>query len=166
MLRFQNVYGEGQSLQNPYTGIISIFFNRARQGLMLPIYEDGEETRDFVHVDDVCAAIVASLGDRVPGGSICNVGSGKATSVRTLAEKLSAAAGFSPEITTTGQFRVGDIRHNFADITAARELLGYEPQVSLDEGLQRFCAWAGGEPVYEDGLDRATAELRAKGLSN
>jgi dTDP-L-rhamnose 4-epimerase len=166
ILRFQNVYGEGQSLQNPYTGIISIFFNRARQGLGLPIYEDGEETRDFVHVDDVTAAIVASLDPRVAGGAICNVGSGIATSVRTLAEKLAAAAGFAPEIKVTGQFRVGDIRHNFADIAAAREILGWEPKVGLDEGLARFCAWAASQPTYEDGLDRATAELRAKGLAN
>jgi dTDP-L-rhamnose 4-epimerase len=166
ILRFQNVYGEGQSLQNPYTGIISIFFNRVRQGLMLPIYEDGLETRDFVHVDDVAAAIVASLGGGVPAGSVCNVGSGVATSVITLAEKLAAAGGFTPEIKVTGQFRVGDIRHNFADIEAAKRLLGFSPRISLDEGLGRFCAWAATQPTYQDGLDKATAELRAKGLGN
>ena len=166
ILRFQNVYGEGQSLQNPYTGIISIFFNRMRQGLMLPIYEDGLETRDFVHVDDVTAAVVAALGEGVPAGSVCNVGSGVATSVIALAEKLSEAAGLSPEIKVTGQFRVGDIRHNFADIEAARRLLGFTPQISLDEGLRRFCEWAAGQPAYQDGLDRATEELRAKGLGS
>jgi len=166
VLRFQNVYGEGQSLQNPYTGIISIFFNRMRQGLMLPIYEDGNETRDFVHVDDVTRAILAGLADGVPSGSVCNVGSGLATSVAMLAEKLTLAGGFAPEIKVTGQFRVGDIRHNFADMEAADRLLGFRPQISLDEGLKRFCAWAASEPAYRDGLDRATAELRAKGLAN
>ena len=162
----RSVYGEGQSLQNPYTGIISIFVNRMRQGLMLPIYEDGLETRDFVHVDDVTAAVVAALGESVPAGSVCNVGSGVATSVIALAEKLSEAAGLSPEIKVTGQFRVGDIRHNFADIEAARRLLGFTPQISLDEGLRRFCEWAAGQPAYQDGLDRATEELRAKGLGS
>lgn len=166
ILRFQNVYGEGQSLQNPYTGIISIFFNRARQGKGLPIYEDGRETRDFVHVDDVVDALVASLDPAVPTGTVCNVGAGVATPVLTLADELSRAAGLSPEITVTGQFRVGDIRHNFADISAARRHLGFEPKVDLATGLARFCKWAAGQPEYEDRLDAATEELRRKGLAN
>lgn len=166
ILRLQNVYGEGQSLQNPYTGIISIFFNRARQGLMLPIYEDGLETRDFVHVDDVVRGLVAALERQVPSGAICNIGSGIATPVQELADKLIAAAGFNVETKVTGQFRVGDIRHNYADIGRARELLGFEPQISLEEGLGRFCAWAASQPVYGDKLDQATAELKAKGLAN
>jgi len=165
ILRFQNVFGEGQSLQNPYTGIISIFFNRMRQGLNLPIYEDGNETRDFVHVDDIVASIERSLAPGVAGGIVCNIGSGIATSVMSLAEKLSNAGGFSPPIEVTGQFRVGDIRHNFADISAAERHLGYRPTITLDEGLSRFCAWAAEQPTYEDGLDRATAELRAKRLA-
>ena len=166
ILRLQNVYGEGQSLQNPYTGIISIFFNRARQGLMLPIYEDGLETRDFVHVDDVVTALVAAMTRDVPSGSICNVGSGVATTVSDLAAKLLDAAAIEVEVKVTGQFRVGDIRHNFASIDQARKLLGFEPQVSLSQGLGRFCAWAANEPVYGDRLDQATAELKAKGLAN
>lgn len=165
ILRLQNVYGEGQSLQNPYTGIISIFFNRARQGKMLPIYEDGLETRDFVHVDDVVAALSAAATLDLQGG-VFNVGSGVATSVSDLAHSLVNAAGFDVAIETTGQFRVGDIRHNFADIEAARTVLGYRPSVSLDEGLRRFCDWAHSQPVYADGLDRATRELQAKGLAN
>lgn len=166
ILRFQNVYGEGQSLQNPYTGIISIFYNRARQGLGLPIYEDGQETRDFVHVDDVVEALVLALAPGVPGGTICNIGSGIATPVAELARELAHSAGFAPEITVTGQFRVGDIRHNFADIAAARAILGFAPQIDLASGLARFCRWAEGEPAYQDRLDQATAELRAKGLAN
>ncbi len=166
ILRLQNVYGEGQSLQNPYTGIISIFFNRARQGMTIPIYEDGLETRDFVHVDDVVSALIAALDPNVPSGSICNVGSGVATTVSELAGALLKAAGFDVEVKTTGQFRVGDIRHNFAHIERARDLLGFAPQVGLHEGLSRFCAWAEGQPVYGDRLDEATAELKAKGLAN
>jgi dTDP-L-rhamnose 4-epimerase len=166
ILRLQNVYGEGQSLQNPYTGIISIFFNRARQQLMLPIYEDGLETRDFVHVDDVVAALTAAMTRDVPSGSVCNVGAGAATTVSQLAASLLQAAGLEVDVRVTGQFRVGDIRHNFADIGRAQRLLGYEPEVSLSEGLSRFCAWAANEPAYEDRLDQATAELQAKGLAN
>jgi dTDP-L-rhamnose 4-epimerase len=166
VLRLQNVYGEGQSLQNPYTGIISIFFNRARQGLMLPIYEDGLESRDFVHVEDVVDALRSALEYDVPGGTVCNIGSGIATPVLALAERLSAIAGFGSEIKVTGQFRVGDIRHNFADISAARRILGFEPSLTLVQGLERFCAWAATQPVYEDRLDQATAELRTTGLAN
>lgn len=165
-LRLQNVYGEGQSLQNPYTGIISIFFNRARQGMSLPLYEDGLETRDFVHVDDVVAALTAALTRPGDDSYVCNVGSGIATSVVDLARELLAAAGLRVETPVTGQFRVGDIRHNFADIRAARERLDYVPRVSLAEGLKRFCDWAASEPVYADRLDQATAELKAKGLTN
>ncbi|MBD8620606.1 NAD-dependent epimerase/dehydratase family protein [Sphingomonas sp. CFBP 13728] len=165
-LRLQNVYGAGQSLQNPYTGIISIFFNRARQGMMLPIYEDGRETRDFVHVDDVVAGLVAAMTHDVPSGTVCNIGSGIATSVNELAAELLRAGGLDVPVEVTGQFRVGDIRHNFADINRARTLLGYAPQVALTDGLAGFCAWASGEPVYADRLDKATEELKAKGLAN
>jgi len=166
ILRLQNVYGEGQSLQNPYTGIISIFFNRARQGLMLPIYEDGRETRDFVHVEDVVSGLVAAMERDVPSGTVCNIGSGVGTSVAELADKLLNAARLDVPVKVTGQFRVGDIRHNFADIREAQKLLGFEPQVSLSRGLERFCAWAAREPIYDDRLDQATAELKAKGLAN
>ena len=166
ILRLQNVYGEGQSLQNPYTGIISIFFNRARQGLMLPIYEDGLETRDFVHVDDVVSALVAALDRDVPSGTVCNIGSGVATTVAELATRLLEAARVEVDIRVTGQFRVGDIRHNFADIVRARDFLGFEPKVGLANGLRRFCTWAAEQPAYDDRLDQATAELRAKGLTN
>lgn len=165
ILRFQNVYGEGQSLQNPYTGIISIFYNRANQGLELPIYEDGRETRDFVHVEDVVSALIAAGERDLPSGTTCNVGSGVATTVAMLATSLLEAAGFDVPVRQTGQFRVGDIRHNFADITRAREALGFDPRIDLATGLRRFCDWAATQPVYEDGLDKATAELRRKGLA-
>jgi dTDP-L-rhamnose 4-epimerase len=165
ILRFQNVYGEGQSLQNPYTGIISIFFNRARQGLEIPIYEDGKETRDFVHVDDVVDALIAAAQTDLPAGTVCNVGSGVATSVAELAATLLGAAGCDVPVRVTGQFRVGDIRHNFADIGQASRLLGFSPRVGLDAGLRRFCAWAQSQPAYADRLDEATAELRKKGLA-
>jgi len=166
VFRFQNVYGEGQSLQNPYTGIISIFFNRARQGLDIPVYEDGLESRDFVHVTDVVAALVAALDAELPQGEVINLGSGLPTPVRELAAALVKAAGFAVPIRVTGQYRLGDIRHCYADLTRARRWLGYRPQVALDDGLRRFCTWAAGQAVHEDRSSIAAAELRAKGLSN
>ncbi len=165
VFRFQNVYGEGQSLQNPYTGIITIFFNRARQGLDIPLYEDGLESRDFVHVSDIAAALHASLSTELPPGAVINLGSGEATSVRTLASSLLQAAAIDVPVRVTGQFRVGDIRHCHADLGLARRLMGFEPQVTLDEGLRRFCAWGVGQPVHEDRSAAATAELRSKGLT-
>lgn len=166
IFRFQNVYGEGQSLQNPYTGIISIFFNRARQGLDIPIYEDGLESRDFVHVQDIVSALVDALDADLANGVVMNLGSGRATTVSELARELIDAAGVVVPVRVTGQFRVGDIRHCFADLGQARRLIGFEPQVTLPQGLRRFCAWASQQSVYEDRLAQATEELRRKGLAN
>ncbi|TXH61571.1 MAG: NAD-dependent epimerase/dehydratase family protein [Burkholderiaceae bacterium] len=164
VFRFQNVYGEGQSLMNPYTGIISIFFNRARQGLEIPLYEDGLESRDFVHVADIVDALVAALQADVPPGLPMNLGSGEPTSVRMLANELLAASGFKASVRVSGQYRVGDIRHCYADLGRARDVLGYKPRVSLAQGLARFCAWAAQQPAYQDRLDAAAEELRRKGL--
>ena len=166
IFRPQNVFGEGQSLQNPYTGIISIFFNRARQGLHIPIYEDGLESRDFVHVSDVTAAMQACLAADLPQGAAINLGSGLATSVSELAATLLKAAGLDVPVQVTGQYRVGDIRHGYADLALGRRLLGFEPQVSLEQGLRRFCAWAATQPVHVDRSEQATAELRSNGLTN
>ena len=166
VLRFQNVYGEGQSLRNPYTGIISIFYNRARQGMEIPIYEDGEESRDFVHVDDVVAALARVREAELPDGVVLNIGSGVPTSVLTLAHALNEVAGLSVPIRVTGQYRIGDIRHCYADIERARHHLAYDPKVSLHQGLSQFVAWARTEPAYEDQQARATEELRRSGLTN
>lgn len=166
IFRFQNVYGEGQSLQNPYTGIISIFFNRARQGTGIPLFEDGLPTRDFVHVDDIVRALVDSLSVDLAHGSVMNLGSGIPTTVADLAARLTRIAGFDVPIEITGRYRVGDIRHNWADLNRARALIGYEPRIGLDEGLSRFVAWAGTQPAYQDRSAQADAELKAKGLTN
>lgn len=166
VFRFQNVYGEGQSLRNPYTGIISIFFNRARQGMEIPLYEDGLESRDFIHVQDIVRALQLALDADLRSGTVMNLGAGFGTSVRELAESLLAAAGLSVTVRVTGQFRVGDIRHCFADIRRASELIGFSPEVSLQQGLGRFATWAAGQPVHEDRLAQATEELRRKGLAN
>lgn len=164
ILRLQNVYGEGQSLNNPYTGILSIFSTRIRRELELPIFEDGEETRDFVHVEDVANAFLAALtAERAPDSQI-NVGSGIGTSIAEVARQLGRAFGKAPRLVVTSQYRLGDIRHNRADITRLRELLDYRPRVSLADGLQRFVAWVQTQPLPEDRSQVANAELGARGM--
>jgi len=166
ILRFQNVYGEGQSLQNPYTGVLSILFNRARQGLEINVYEDGRESRDFVHINDIVAALLLAMEADTPHAAVYNVGSGVPTTLLELAESLSAKTGFSAPIRISGDFRVGDIRHCYADLAAIRRDMGFEPAITFSDGLQRFIDWAGTQPAYRDKSDIASAELRARGLAS
>ncbi|WP_120716812.1 NAD-dependent epimerase/dehydratase family protein [Tsuneonella amylolytica] len=166
VLRFQNVYGEGQSLQNPYTGIISIFFNRARQGLPIALFEDGKESRDFIHIDDIVAGLVAALSADVPDGAAINLGAGVPTTVTDLADALLSASGHAVPVSVTGEYRVGDIRHCYADLGNARKYLGFDPQVDLAQGLMRFCAWAEGQPTFADRSEKAMAELRERKLAS
>lgn len=159
ILRFQNVYGEGQSLQNPYTGILSIFSTKIRRGLELPIFEDGQETRDFVHVSDVVDALYKSILAPSTQRGIYNVGSGVGTSIEALAIAQCKAFGTEPKLKVTGQFRVGDIRHNVADLTHIGADLGYKSKVSLEDGLRRFASWVLSQPLPEDRLAQANQEL-------
>jgi dTDP-L-rhamnose 4-epimerase len=159
ILRLQNVYGERQSLNNPYTGILSIFSTRIRHGLHLPIFEDGNESRDFVHVEDVANVFATSLRTQIPLNRPINVGGGVKISVLHVAQELSRAFGVSPNCVVTGQYRAGDIRHNYADVSLLKEALGYIPKIDIQRGLQRFVAWAREQPLPEDRLERAHAEL-------
>lgn len=163
-LRYQNVYGPGQSLSNPYTGILSIFSTRIKNGNEIVVFEDGEESRDFVYIDDVVAATVASIELSDPGQHVVNVGAGVRTSVLTVARSLIEAYGARVPVRVSGNFRLGDIRDNFADITAARRLLGFEPQVDFATGIRRFAAWVDAQAVMEDTYDKSIAEMKAKGL--
>lgn len=163
-LRFQNVYGEGQSLNNPYTGIISIFSTRIRRGLSVPLYEDGLESRDFVHVGDVTDAVVLALAQPFTGYAALNIGTGESTSVSELANHLISALGGHQIPEVTGAYRLGDIRHCFADISAARVAIGFEPRIKMSDGLARFADWVAREPLPEDGLEKAASELRTHGL--
>ncbi|ANA34119.1 dTDP-L-rhamnose 4-epimerase [Ralstonia mannitolilytica] len=162
--RFQNVYGERQSLNNPYTGILSIFSTRIRRDLVLPLFEDGEESRDFVHVEDVVTAVTMGVASTDAINRTFNVGSGVPCSVRQVAEELSRALGKTPNVQVTGQYRVGDIRHNYADMTASASVLGFKPVISLKEGLGRFAAWVHTQPLPVDRLEEANKELRARNL--
>lgn len=164
ILRFQNVFGEGQSLRNPYTGILSIFSTRIRLGQSLPIFEDGKETRDFVHVEDIARALLGSVERPVSGGATLNVGSGAPISIMDVARLLQKIMGSDIDPHVTGQYRVGDIRHNFADVSRLEDVLGIRPCVSVEEGMRRFAEWVQTQAIPEDLLDRANAELKARKL--
>jgi dTDP-L-rhamnose 4-epimerase len=164
ILRLQNVFGQGQSLKNPYTGILSIFSTRIRRGLPLPIFEDGRESRDFIHVDDVAEVMLQCVLRPLADGTTLNVGSGLATSVLEAATLLCRVLGSPVEPHVTGEYRVGDIRHNFADIGALEAASGYRPRVSLEVGLRRFCEWVATQSPEEDRLDAASAELKQRRL--
>ena len=164
ILRLQNVYGEGQSLNNPYTGILSIFSTRVRRGQHLPIFEDGQETRDFVHVQDVANSFLAAIQSPGALSAVINVGVGTKTSVAEIAVHLSVGFGISPNLLTTEEYRLGDIRHNFADITRLQEELGYQPEINLETGMQRFARWVVQQSLPEDKLDQANLELKSRGL--
>lgn len=164
-LRFFNVFGTRQALSNPYTGVLAIFASRLLNERAPMIFEDGLQQRDFVHVTDVARA--CSAARTAPGavGEVLNVGAGNTYTVREIAERTAAAVGkpyLQPEV--TGKYRVGDIRHCVADIARARAVLGYEPRVSLDAGLEELAGWLEGQTAA-DRVDAARAELAARGLT-
>jgi len=164
IFRYQNVYGVGQSLKNPYTGILSIFSTLMLENKPINIFEDGQESRDFVNVRDVAACTIASLSRPESNGKIINVGSGVNTSVIEIAETLKKYYNSSSEIKITGDFRIGDIAHNKADISAARELLQFEPKVSLQEGLSSFCQWVMGQGEKSGNYQQSLSEMEKAGM--
>lgn len=136
--RYQNVYGPGQSLSNPYTGILSIFSTQIRNNNPIQIFEDGKETRDFVFIDDVVAATILGIEKDEANGQIFNVGSGVAIDVLEVANSLIKAYNINVSVTVTGRFRLGDIRHNYADLTKIKTRLGFEPKVNFKEGIKKI----------------------------
>lgn len=162
--RYQNVYGPGQSLSNPYTGILSIFSTRIKNGNGINIFEDGLESRDFVYIDDIVDATI--LGITVSGisGNAFNIGTGVATDVLTVANTLKKYYGIDVPITVSGNYRLGDIRHNYADISKARTMLGFEPKWTFDRGIEQFCKWVNNQPIQEDRYEASIYEMRKKGL--
>ena len=162
--RYQNVYGPGQSLSNPYTGILSIFSTRIKNGNGINIFEDGRETRDFVYIEDVASATILGLEKDSANGESFNVGTGVATDVMTVARTLIENYGIEVPLTISGNYRLGDIRHNFADISKARRLLGFEPRWSFDAGIEQFTRWVNGQSVQEDRYEASIEEMKRKGL--
>ncbi len=164
VLRYQNVYGPGQSLKNPYTGILSIFSNLLLKGKSLNIFEDGKESRDFVYIDDVVEATIAAL-ELYPGyNEVFNVGTGIPTSVMDVAKRLSGLYGVEAELNITGDYRLGDIRHNYADITKIQEQLSFSPKVKLDDGMKRFTDWVLTQPLDAISYEGSLNLMKEKGL--
>ncbi len=164
-LRYQNVYGPGQSLKNPYTGILAIFSNLVRQDQPIDIYEDGLESRDFIYINDVVEATLRSIHYEGKFVGALNVGTGQAVNVMTVAEEIRAFFGGGSAIKVTGDFRMGDIRHNIADIAKLRKVLGFVPETSFRDGLSNFLAWANAEEAQDrSGYINSVRELAARGL--
>jgi len=163
-LRLFNVYGPGQALSNPYTGVLAIFAARLLNGQPPMIFEDGEQRRDFVHVSDVARAFADALEDPAAAGGTFNIGSGQDRSVREVARALAEAMGKNDvEPAIVGKARTGDIRHCYGDVTLARKTLGYEARQDFAEGLANLAEWLAGQTA-EDRAERAREELEARGL--
>lgn len=162
--RYQNVYGPGQSLKNPYTGILSIFSTQIKNGNNINIFEDGLESRDFVYIDDVVDATILGLEKEEANNQVFNVGTGVAKNVLTVANELVKNYGIDVSINVSGNYRLGDIRHNYADLTKINRLLGFSPKVSFEAGLKSFAEWVNTQEVQEDKYQKSIDEMKAKGL--
>lgn len=163
-LRYQNVYGPGQSLSNPYTGILSIFSTRIKNKNSISIFEDGKESRDFVYIDDVVDATILALTKDEANNQVFGIGSGVATDVLTVATTLVKSYGINVPVSVTGQFRLGDIRHNFADLTKSKNLLSYTPKIDFETGIQRFVEWVNQQDIKQDNYDLSIVEMKKRGL--
>lgn len=150
ILRYQNVYGPGQSLINPYTGILSIFSTRIINGNDIDIFEDGMESRDFVYIDDVVDATIVGIEKKEADYEIFNVGSGNNINILEVARTLKNAYNSKVNIEISGNYRMGDIRHNYADITKIKKKLGYKPKINFKEGIKRFINWVEQQKVKKD----------------
>ena len=163
ILRYFNVYGPGQSLRNPYTGIITIFLNRMRNRHPIHIYEHGKPIRDFVYIDDVVRANLLALSPEIPPSSIFNVGSGQPITILEVASLLAEISGYPCYTKDLGEYRIGDIFACVADVTKARKTLKYAPSFDFRKGLMEFIKWAANEP-YEDLYDHAAEDLQKHGI--
>lgn len=162
--RFQNVYGPGQSLKNPYTGILSIFSTQIKNGNDINIFEDGKETRDFVYIDDVTDAIILAMDNDNANYEVFNVGSGEELDVLTIAETLRSKYKSNVQIKISGNYRLGDIKSNLADLSKSRSILGYEPKVKFEQGISNFVDWVEDQDVEADNYQESIEEMKRKGL--
>ena len=163
-LRYQNVFGPGQSLLNPYTGILAIFSNLARSGSAIQVFEDGKESRDFVFVDDAVEATWRCLGSASGAVETFNVGTGQRTTVREAAEEVLAFYHNKTPVFITGTFRQGDIRHNFADLTKIAGSMSFAPRFSFRSGLERFLEWASARSEVLTGYQSSLREMSERGF--
>lgn len=163
-LRYQNVYGPGQSLKNPYTGILAIFSNQARAHAPIYIFEDGFESRDFVYIDDVIEATVRCIEAAPQPPIVLNVGTGIPVTVSEVVKGIAQYFDSRSEASVTGAFRQGDIRHNCADLERLRKTLKFVPRVTFQEGLRKFLAWAESQEAQHGSYERSLSEMRDLGL--
>jgi dTDP-L-rhamnose 4-epimerase len=163
-LRYFNTYGPRQALSNPYTGVAAIFSSRLLNGRAPVVFEDGHQTRDFIHVTDIALANTLALESDRPNGQVLNVGTGRRTSVLEVARVLARRLGVDIEPEVVGKYRAGDIRHCYADISRARELLGFEAIVRFEDGVGELVEWVR-EQEAVDHIDSAYAELERRGLT-
>jgi dTDP-L-rhamnose 4-epimerase len=163
-LRFFNVYGPGQSLSNPYTGVAAIFASRLLNRNAPVIFEDGLQSRDFIHVSDIVSGIVLALDADHAAGQSINLGTGRPSTVDDVSAALARGLGVETEPIRPDKYRAGDIRHCYADPRLARELLGFEASVSLENGMALLVEWLGAQTA-NDLVDQATRELQARGLA-
>ena len=163
-LRYQNVYGPGQSLSNPYTGILSVFSTRLLNNNDIEIYEDGNQSRDFVYIDDVVDATTLALEKNDKLSHALNVGSGEPISVLSVAKQLMKNYKKNQKINITGKYRLGDIRHNYADLTQVKKILGFFPKFNFVQGLENFTNWVKKQKIEKDMYKSSEKELKNKGL--
>jgi len=162
--RYQNVYGVGQSLSNPYTGILSIFSTRIKNNNDINIFEDGKESRDFVYIDDVVDATILGIEKDEANYEVFNVGLGEAIDVNTVASTLVKAYNSDSKITISGNYRLGDIKDTYADLSKIKTKLGFEPKVSFEEGINKFTSWVDKQEIMEDKYEKSIEEMKEKGL--
>lgn len=160
IFRYQNVFGAGQSLSNPYTGILSIFSTRLKNGNDIHVFEDGKESRDFIYIDDVVDATILGFEKEEADNDVFNVGSGVRTDVRMVAEELKKAYASDSKIELSGHYRVGDIRDNYADIEKLKRKLGFEPKITFDEGIEKFTCWVNSQEIEEDNFVNSIEEMK------
>jgi len=164
VFRYQNVYGAGQSLSNPYTGILSIFSTIIKNDNDINIFEDGNESRDFVYVSDVVDATILGIEKDEANNEVFNVGMGKAIDVTTVAKTLVNIYKSNTKIIISGNYRLGDIRNNYADLSKIRAKLGFIPKISFDDGIKMFTEWVDRQEIKEDKYQKSIIEMKKKGL--
>ncbi len=165
ILRYQNVYGPGQSLTNPYTGILSIFSTLIKNRRQINVFEDGKESRDFIFIDDAVEATVLAIEHEEANSQVLNVGTGNSTSVLTVVEKLCTHLDKNAAYKISGNYRIGDIRHNYADISKISSVLGFEARVSFNMGIKKFAQWVEKQATGSDSkYDASITEIKAKGF--
>jgi dTDP-L-rhamnose 4-epimerase len=163
-LRLFNIYGPRQALSNPYTGLAAIFASHMLRGLRPPVFEDGQQLRDFVHVGDVVQALALAIERPEADGEVFNIGTGRPISVLRVGELLAGQLGWDGGLELTSRYRAGDIRHCFANVTRARERLGYQPRVAFEEGVRELAAWVVEQQGRVGAVADATQQLADRGL--